>query len=218
MADQRCHTITYGFELSKPPSSRERLNAKKTLQDLHGIDADELIIFFNGTLDYAPNLAAVDIILQEINPRLLNKKRLRYKIIICGKNLPAAYNELKSHANERIIYAGFVQDISAYFAGADLFINPVIGGGGIKTKLVEALGYDLSCVSTESGAIGVNDKITGQKLKIVPDADWESFTNAIFEMKTAAAIPEQFFQHFYWGNIAGKAAAILNPPLIANLQ
>jgi hypothetical protein len=63
-------------------------------------------------------------------------------------------NELKNYADQNIIYAGFVDDISIYFKGADVFINPVSYGGGIKTKLVEALGYNLNAVSTSNGAIG----------------------------------------------------------------
>ncbi len=36
-------------------------------------------------------------------------------------------------------------------------------GGGIKTKLVEALGYNMNVVTTTSGAIGVPLSITGEK-------------------------------------------------------
>ncbi|MFT3907920.1 MAG: glycosyltransferase family 4 protein [Ferruginibacter sp.] len=211
LAPGSCHAITYGFDLKQPPTPKQRMEAKMSLILMHGIKASEKILFFNGTLDYKPNLDAVDFILQEINPRLLKKDAFEYKVIICGKNLPVNYDELKAYQSKNIIYAGFVSDISTYFMGADIFINPVIDGGGIKTKLIEALGSNLSCISTKSGATGVNKEITGNKLQILADGDWETFTNTIFEANTADDIPNSFFDYFYWGNITARAARILNP-------
>ncbi|MBK7558780.1 MAG: glycosyltransferase [Chitinophagaceae bacterium] len=78
-----------------------------------------------------------------------------------------------------MIYAGFVEDINLYFKGCDIFINPVVNGGGIKTKLVEALGYDLSVTSTKTGAIGIPVEMTGNKMKISEDNDWKAFTLTI---------------------------------------
>ncbi len=205
-----CFTITYGCEISNYPSAEEKKQAKQQLQRAHGIREDEHILFFNGTLDYKPNLDAVDIILQELTPRLMKNASFRYKIIICGKNLPAAYQQLESWSGKNIFYAGFVDDIGLYFKGVDLFINPVTDGGGIKTKLVEALGNNVSCISTANGSIGVSPDITGKKLQIVPDGDWERFTNAIFEANTTENIPQTFFNHFYWGYIANKASEIIS--------
>ncbi|MEO5984722.1 MAG: glycosyl transferase group 1, partial [Ferruginibacter sp.] len=80
----------------------------------------------------------------------------------------------------------------------------------IKTKLVEALACDVSCVSTRSGAFGVNDDITGNKLSIVSGNDWEEFVKKITETNTAEIIPPTFYYHFYWGNIADKVLKILS--------
>jgi hypothetical protein len=97
-----------------------------------------------------------------------------------------------------------------YFKGADLFINPVTEGGGIKTKLVEALGHNLSAVSTSNGAFGISTAVTGNKLIIAGDKDWDSFCKAIISCSTSENIPDAFFKEFYWGNIAEKAAGILS--------
>ncbi|CAN5841023.1 hypothetical protein BH11BAC4_BH11BAC4_14210 [soil metagenome] len=206
---QKCHTITYGFEIDKPPLKSERQSAKKRLQSLHPINEDEKILLFNGTLDYKPNQDAVDTILHQINPALLSRNDFKYKIIICGKGLPAGYNDLKAYQTQHIIYAGFVDDINVYFKGADIFINPVTDGGGIKTKLVEALGFDLAVVSTASGAIGVPLSITGNKLLVIADGNWQDFSKAILSVDPLAKIPAVFFDHFFWGNIAAKVKALL---------
>ena len=206
---EKCFIITYGFELTAPPSIAERITAKAAISNLYKIDADEKIMLFNGSLNYKPNTDALDSILTKINPLLLAHNNFKYKIIICGSNLPAAYDSLKVYADKNIIYAGFVDDITLFYKGADMLINPVMDGGGIKTKLVEALGHNMNVVTTTSGAIGVPLAITGEKMKIIADDNWNSFVQAIINSNTGSAIPPAFFNHFYWGNIAAKAAGIL---------
>jgi polysaccharide biosynthesis protein PslH len=191
------------------PDAALKASAKKYLQQKHNIPEEEKILFFNGTLNYKPNKDALDIILKQVNPLLLKNTDYRYKIIICGSKLPDRFNGLNAYADQRIIYAGFVEDVDTYFLGADIFINPVTVGGGIKTKLVEALAAGVSAVSTASGAIGVPLAATKTKMAIVPDGDWKSFADAIVQCDTSTATPEEFYTHFYWGNIAKKAASLL---------
>jgi len=198
--------VTYGIEWNQPPSTEERMMAKKELCRKYSITEDTKLYLFNGTLHYGPNLDAVKNIVDKINPYLL-EQNIKYKIIICGKGLPEEMNELKVYEDKNIIYAGFVDDISIYFKGVNAFINPVAEGGGIKTKLVEALGYDLNTVSVPNGAIGVPGDICNGKLLIAENNDWEQFARL---MKDATSIketiPASFFAHFYWENIAKKAA------------
>jgi hypothetical protein len=205
----KCFIITYGFELTRPPSNEDRAAARRSISSQYHIADDEKILLFNGSLNYTPNINALDAILHHINPLLLADKDLRYKIIICGSKLAASYNELKDYADKNIIYAGFVDDISLFYKGADMLINPVMDGGGIKTKLVEALGYNMNVVTTASGAIGVPLSITGEKMKVAADNDWNDFAGLVMASKTTATIPQAYFDHFYWGKIAEKAAAIL---------
>ncbi len=206
---ERCTVITYGFQHAEIPAADERSSARKLICQAHQILETDNILLFNGTLGYRPNLDAVDCILNIINPALLAAPDFNYKIIICGNKLPASYNGLFDYKDKNIIYAGFVENISLYFKAADIFINPVIDGGGIKTKLVEALGYNCSVVSTVSGAIGIPAKAAADKLKAVADNDWEAFANQITNMKFAQSTPSAFFDHFYWGNIAAKAASVI---------
>lgn len=200
--------ITYGFELEQMPDETSKLSAKKSIKQQYNIADDNLVILFNGTLDYQPNLKALDTILTTINSNL-QKSDFKYKIIVCGKNLPNSYNHLQSYQSQNIIYAGFVDDISTYYLAADIFINPVIDGGGIKTKIIEALGYNVSLVTTKSGAIGISKEITESKMLVVNDNDWGEFTKAILAINITKDIPESFFKHFYWDNIAEKAAAAI---------
>ncbi|MFY7963776.1 MAG: glycosyltransferase [Chitinophagaceae bacterium] len=201
---KKCEVITYGFELKEIPSEDLRKSAKLEIRNQHKITENETIILFNGTLDYKPNLDAIDSILNFINPILLKDTNFKYKIIICGKNLPSSYNNT-NHTN--IILTGFVNDIGKYYLGSDIFINPVIDGGGIKTKIVEALGYNLSLITTKSGSIGIPNDIIGNKMTVVNDTDWITFADCIKKIDTSINTPTSYFEHFYWGNIAEKAAS-----------
>ena len=205
---QKCLTVTYGIEWNTLPADTERKQCRLQLQQQHGISPGDTLFLFNGSLDYAPNLQAVKNILDKINPLLLSSG-LAYKIIICGKGLPAEMNELKAFADYNILYAGFVPDISTYFKGADIFINPVTEGGGIQTKLVEALGYNLTAVSTRQGAIGIPATATGDKMKVIENDDWHGFAAAMQASVNDSDVPAAFFAHFYWENIAKQAAAFI---------
>jgi polysaccharide biosynthesis protein PslH len=208
LSNDKCFTITYGFELKKPPSLEDKAIAKTTICKKHNIAIATKILLFNGTLDYKPNLDALKLILDTINPLLIKATAFDYVIVVCGNRLPKEMNELKGVEN--IKYAGFVDDITTYFKGADIFINPVIDGGGIKTKVVEALGYNMKVISTQSGAIGIPTEITGSQLKIINDKDWTSFANEIMRSTEIENIPESFFNYFYWANIANKAFKVLS--------
>ncbi|MFM7683058.1 MAG: glycosyltransferase [Bacteroidota bacterium] len=209
LVPKKCTTITYGFDVKNAPTTEEKEESKKHICKAHQIPFIHKILFFNGTLDYAPNLNALMCILNDINPVLLNSE-IDYTIIICGKNLPDQLHELKQYKDQNIIYAGFVDDITVYFKGADIFINPVIDGGGIKTKLVEALGYDTFCISSKSGAIGVPSDITQGKLIVIENNDCVSFANAIIHGKEQNKISDRYFDYFYWNNIAEKASKSLS--------
>ena len=105
---------------------------------------------------------------------------------------------------------GFVEDIGLYFKGADVFINPVVEGGGIKTKLVEALGYNVNAVSTVNGAIGVPAALCNGKLLLVNDDDWAGFAQAVtVAVKIIADISPAYYEHFYWGHNAERAAEFI---------
>jgi glycosyltransferase involved in cell wall biosynthesis len=207
---EKCFTIPYGTENVSLPAQTEIEEARRFIQLKHHIDSGDTLILFNGTLTYKPNLEALHAILENINP-LLAKEKLSYKILICGKNLPIEMNELKQYIDANIIYCGFVEDIDLYFKGCDIFLNPVQDGGGIKTKLVEALGFGKKCVSSTDGAVGVNAESSGERLMIVADQDWNAYCKAIMDL-TQHQIHQHhstFYASYSWKNIAVTAVQTL---------
>jgi polysaccharide biosynthesis protein PslH len=200
---EKCVEVAFGVEISKYPDDKD--SCKKVVREIHKISHDEAILLFNGLLDYKPNLNALFTILKEINPILFHHRNFKYKIIVCGKRLPAALNELKEYADRNIIYAGFVDDIEMYFKGADLFLNPVQSGGGIKTKMVEAIAFGTTVITTETGAMGIHRDICRKKLVVVPDNKWNEFAEAIVNNTDNVEItPTSYYEYYYWGSIVKK--------------
>lgn len=206
----RCLIATYGIEWGYAPNHLERKSARAALIEKHSIPSHHTLLLFNGAFDYLPNLNGLERILDTINPQLQQRKDFQYSILICGRNIP---ERITSHQYPNVIFAGFVDDISIYFRGADVFLNPIIEGGGIKTKLVEALGNNMNAVSSRNGAIGVDPSLCNGKMKITEDS-LEGFADAIIELASLkATMPQAYFDHFYWGNIAQSAASFIERPI-----
>lgn len=199
--------ITSGIDLKQQPDFKEGEQAKRQLTELYKLNEDETIILFNGAYDYKPNREALEAIIYTINPDLLLKAGFRYKIIICGRHIPT---EIMDQPFPNVILAGFVADIDMYYKGSDIFINPVNDGGGIKTKLVEALGYNITSVSTINGAFGIDKEICNGKLLLSANANYADFAAKIVEAREVqSSIGEEFYNHFYWGNIIDKVIRII---------
>ena len=204
----KCIDVPFGVELSETPADREQSQA--LIAGKHGVFPLEKIILFNGLLNYGPNLDALTVILEKINPILLSRTDFRYKIIICGRGLPGSYTNLSDYEDKNIIYAGFVEDITTYLKGSDLFLNPVQSGGGIKTKMVEALAFGTTVVSTETGAAGIMREYCGDKLIVVPDNSWSTFANAVVENAGKQQVtPPEFYNYYNWSSITRNLLASL---------
>lgn len=205
---QKCAVVPFGVDIETHPV--DKAESKLILCRKHHIAPDEKILLYNGLLKYQPNLDALKIILKEINPILLGQPTFRYKIIICGKGLPEELNSLKEYADRNIIYTGFVDDIEPYFKGADLFLNPVQSGGGIKTKIVEAIAFGTTVVSTETGASGIDKLAAGNKIITVADHDWKGFADAIMtNADRARPTPQGFYDVYYWRNIIQNTTSMV---------
>ena len=197
---EKCIDVPFGIEIGEYP--KDKGQCRQLIKSRHVIGEDETIILFNGVLDYKPNLDALMVIVQQINPLLLLHSGFKYKILICGKSLPADLNELNDYKDKNIIYAGFVDDIDVYFKGADLFLNPVNSGGGIKTKMVEAIGFGTTVIATKNGARGIERGFCEKNLIVVDDNDWKGFAEAVIKYSRVVEVTAPgYYEYYHWTNI-----------------
>lgn len=208
LSPSRCLTVTYGIECNRIPDAAVVHTAMQQIRQLHQIPEQACVLLFTGAFNYKPNADALQRIVDTIDPLLQQQRNFLYRIIICGKDIPA---HLLSTKNPNLIMAGFVEDIAMYYQGADVFINPITEGGGIKTKLVEALGYNLNAVSTGNGAIGVDPAWCNGKLLVNTSSGWPAFAALVVQAAALRAdIPPVYFEHFYWRNTIKKAVAFIS--------
>ncbi|MFI5221768.1 MAG: glycosyltransferase family 4 protein [Bacteroidia bacterium] len=209
----------YGIEISEPPQLQtsnfkpafrgEGFDSAGRLQTEHGISAQEKILLFFATMNYAPNYEAVEFIAEKIYPLLKQIENFHFKILICGKNLPADILK-KLFDKPEIKYCGFVENIEDYIDAADVMINPILSGGGVKTKAIDTLARNKTVISTKTGAEGIDPTVCGNKLIIVEDNDWGGFVNAILEnIDRKENIPAAFYETYSWTNIIEKLSVRL---------
>ncbi|MBS1777854.1 MAG: glycosyltransferase family 4 protein [Bacteroidetes bacterium] len=202
----RCHIIPYGTNLAQRPASMP--GAKAEVAADTNINPNVPWIYFLGALDYAPNTQAIEHILTDIAPRL-EKSGKQYEILIAGKNLSEALQQrIKDtpHAH----YMGFIPVLDTFLKACDIMLNPVMTGGGIKTKAVEALGYNKMVVSSRIGAAGLIPEACNPNLLVTTDYDWDAFTQQIIAaMDMQPAITDRFYDTYNWDKIATKILSVM---------
>jgi len=202
LTDANCFVTPYGI----PQENIVKINdeIRNSVRSKHGISPEETVFMFLGVLKYMPNIEALELIIQEILPRLIKKFDDKFKILVCGSGISDEHKkQLERIDSEHFIYAGFVENIDEYTQSADVILNPMLSGGGIKTIIVEALGFNKCVVSTKTGAIGVDPNVCNTKLYISDDNDWDKFINLVIDsVENKSEIPPDFYKIFSWRAIA----------------
>ncbi len=180
---------------------------KEEVARQHHLSVDVPWFFFMGQLDYKPNREAVSDIIDHVLPLLRTKLPDGFHILIFGKGLAEDIQEQikKTAQNNDIMYMGFVPSLAAFLKHCCVMLNPVRSGGGIKTKAIESLAWNKTVVSTDTGAIGIERSVCGKKLLISTSGNWEEFVNNAINATVANDnIPQEFFDFYYFGNIAER--------------
>ena len=206
-----CLLVPFGLEEKPFPGDEQRSEARLKICAKHQVRANTKIVLFTGTLDYEPNAMALKTIVKKIIPGIRKITDIPFLVIVCGRLANRSYYDLLKLHDNSYLYAGFVDEIADYFLAANIFINPVTMGGGIKVKLIEALSYGLPVVSSKNGATGVETNATGDQMIITRNHDIAAFCQAIIEnWDKPVSIPEVFLEKYQWTSIVDKVAERIN--------
>ena len=198
----RCLVIPYGLTRVGVPDAAEKAAAAAAIRQQYDIAADEKILLFSGTLDYAPNANALALIVDQLIPMLSAMTNRPFRVIACGRIINPGYQRLLELNHDHYTYAGMVENLQPYLLAADVFINPVYEGGGIKVKTMEALSFNLPVVSTAHSARGISLESTGGKLRIAEEGNWDSFCQLVIEaMDDTSKTPDAFFDTYHWSTL-----------------
>jgi glycosyltransferase involved in cell wall biosynthesis len=118
-----------------------------------------------GSLDWSPNRDAAEWFAMEIWP-LVREEIPGARCTIAGSRPP---KNLLTNAPAGVTLAGFVEDLDALYAEADVMAVPLRVGGGMRIKLLEYFARGKAVVSTRIGAEG-NDAVDGEHILLADDA------------------------------------------------
>lgn len=182
------------------PVTTKEFNQKEkaiaSIKSKHAIPNNHSIFLFNGTLDYAPNATAVEAIANQLIPEL-NKLNNHFTFVITGRIEDKHYQHLFNLANEQLIITGKIDNVEAYFLAANVYVNAVSNGGGVQTKTLEALSYNLNVVCFEHMLNGIEGQFVQDKIFKVSINNWQQFAQTIFTaLKKEVSTPPAFFEHY----------------------
>ena len=115
-------------------------------------------LIFCGSMDWLPNVDAVEHFLLEIFP-LIRAQRPQTTFVIAGRSpdprvLRAAQSE-PGVAQPGVTVTGSVPDMRPYLWGSKISVVPIRIGGGTRLKVYECMAASLPVVSTTVGAEGL---------------------------------------------------------------
>ncbi|MGE8224226.1 MAG: glycosyltransferase family 4 protein [Stenotrophomonas sp.] len=110
-------------------------------------------ILFVGNFEYAPNIDAVEWLLDEIMPAIWAAAP-QTRLCLCGYALPTQWAE--RWPDTRIEWRGFVPSLQPVQAKSSLFLAALRDGGGSKLKVLEAMAAGLPVVATQQAVSGLD--------------------------------------------------------------
>lgn len=129
---------------------------------------DNFVISYIGKMEYPANAEAV-IWFAENVLKQLSDFIPSLKFYVVGKNPPPSVREL-SMRYSNIIVTGTVESTEEYYQMSDVVVIPLFHGGGVKVKLLEALGYGKLVITTSKGIEGTLFK-NGKELIVANNAN-----------------------------------------------
>ncbi len=161
------------------------------------IDPDRIV--FEGALVHPPNVQAVRYFVSDVLPAI-RARRPAAHLLVVGRDPPPELLQLAKPDPKAagVNFTGFVDDVRPYVRGASVFVSPLIGGAGLKNKVLQAWAMGKAVVATPM-SIGGLDARDGEELIVARDA--QELANACLKLLGDPALREKL-------GAAGRRAAV----------
>ncbi len=168
-------------------------------------------IIFVGKMSADTNAEGVLWFAREVFPFILTHYP-QAKFFIIGKDPTDTVKALKG---ESIFVTGEVESLEEYYDHADLVVIPLLHGGGVKIKLLEAVSYKRPIVTTDTGIEGT---LFQNNVDVFVQNEPKAFAEkclALLSDKTKAELMvenayEKYIEHYTWKKIGEKYQKILD--------
>ncbi|HYU19456.1 MAG TPA: glycosyltransferase family 4 protein [Chloroflexota bacterium] len=113
----------------------------------------EPCLLFTGTLDFRPNVDAVEWFLDEVFP-LVRRTCPEIRALVVGRG-PGPGLVARCQHDPKIAVTGPVESLEPYWQRASIYVLPMRSGGGVRFKALEAMAAGVPIVSTRLGMEGI---------------------------------------------------------------
>ncbi|HEY79774.1 MAG TPA: glycosyltransferase [Caldilineae bacterium] len=124
-------------------------------------------LLFTGKMDFRPNVDAALWFANEVLPRLRGMGAPAHFWVV-GRSPHARLKALRGR--DDVTVTGEVPDVRPYIVQADVYVAPLLAGGGTRFKILEALVLAKPVVSTTLGADGI-PVVDGEHLALADAPD-----------------------------------------------
>jgi glycosyltransferase involved in cell wall biosynthesis len=122
-------------------------------------------LLFLGTYNHPPNRLSFDFMIEEIIPILI-KKTKNFRVWIVGPGTEKYSKKLEnSISHDFVKIKGFVKNINDVFDEMDIALFPILYGGGMKTKVIEAMAAGLPVITFPPGIYGM-EKLPSECIEV----------------------------------------------------
>lgn len=141
---------------------------------------------FVGTMDYLPNIDAVEYFVEAILPRI-RERHPELNFLIVGRNPTKRVRKLAERPG--VLVTGAVPDVEVYLSACTAVVAPFRIAQGIQNKVLEALAAGKPIVSTSGPAAAIGGK-HGETLLIADNP--KDFANAVIALLEDPSLCCQF--------------------------
>ena len=107
---------------------------------------------FVGFLPHTPNEDALTYFIREVLP-LVRREEPRSRLVVAGEGASnALLGLMHDHSVE---YLGYVEDLRELYRSSRVYVSPINSGGGIRTKIVEAMAAGVPVVANSFAPLGL---------------------------------------------------------------
>lgn len=143
-----------------------------------------------GTMYWPPNIQGITWFLDEIYPRI-QQQVPEVRCTLIGARPPASIVE-RGQADPSLTVTGYVDDPLPYLRDSSMMVVPLLAGGGMRVKILNAMSQGIPMVSTTVGCEGI--AVTHEDDILIADEP-QTFADACIRLLTDAALNDKVTQN-----------------------